>query len=69
MTRRRQYPSERVEAERRTQEHNATVILRDIMCRERFQSAVRDQLADALLRVAAGDRLAAKKRPSSEGRG
>jgi hypothetical protein len=61
MTKRKQYPQQRIEAERRKQEHNARVILRDVMCRERFQSAVHDQLTEVLLKVASGNRLEARK--------
>ena len=61
MTKRKQYPQQRIEAERRKQEHNARVILRDVMCRERFQSTVHDQLTEALMKVATGNRLEARK--------
>jgi hypothetical protein len=61
MTKRKQYPQQRIEAERRKQEHNARVILRDVMCRERFQSTVHDQLTEVLVKVASGQKLGSGK--------
>lgn len=61
MTKRKQYPQQRIEAKRRKQEHNARVILQDVMCRERFQSAVHDQLTEVLMKVASGQKLVGGK--------
>ncbi|MCI5040039.1 MAG: hypothetical protein MRY81_10180 [Donghicola eburneus] len=43
------------------QEHNANVILEQIMKRTRFTAVLRDELAKALEEVANGKRLVAKK--------